>query len=352
MSDNTIPAPSVENDLVLVTGGSGYVGAHVVVRLLEAGYWVRATVRTAARERELRSLLDEAGVAPGRLVGYARADLSSDIGWAEAVEGVRYVMHVASPFPGADADDEDEVIRPARDGALRVLSAARDAGVERVVLTSSYAAVGYSHGAEQEYTESDWTDPSDENTAYIKSKAIAERAAWDFMDREGGSLELAVINPVGIFGPILSDNLSVSTGFVKAMLDGVLPAVPRQYFGVVDVRDVAEIHLRAMTHPDAAGERFLAVGGASISFLDMAQILSKHLGEAAGGVPTVELTDEQVREAAKTDPGLRESVSQLGQVPVISNLKARSVLGWEPRDVEATIVETGTSLISRGLVAT
>lgn len=335
---------------VMVTGASGYLGTHVVNRLLTEGYRVRATVRTPARADELRKVIDDAGLTPSDSLEVAYVDLDSDEGWREAMDGVRFVIHVASPFPAGAPDDEDDLIRPARDGSLRVLAAARDADVERVVMTSSFAAVGYSRNETGRYTEADWTDPSDENTAYIRSKAIAERAAWDFIETEGGGLELSVINPVGIFGPVLGNHLSVSTGIVRAMLDGQMPAVPRMHFGVVDVRDVADLHLRAMTAASAAGERFLAVSGASITFLDLANILAENIGEAASRVPRTELTDDQVLEAAKTDPELRESVSQLGQVPVISAEKARTVLGWVPRSVETTLTETATSLIERELV--
>ncbi|MFD3477116.1 SDR family oxidoreductase [Streptomyces sp. NPDC058695] len=335
----------MDNDLVLVTGGSGYVGSHVVKRLLDEGFPVRTTVRSMNRADDVRAMV---GPRAERLE-FAQANLTDDAGWGDAVDGCTYVVHVASPFPPAQPDDPDELIVPARDGALRVLRAARDAGVKRTVLTSSFAAVGYSRKPGEDYTETDWTDPADDNTPYVRSKAIAERAAWDYIEAEGRGLELSVINPSGIFGPLLGPHLSASTGLVKAMLDGAMPVVPPVHFGVVDVRDVADIHVRALTHPAAAGERFLASNGPAISFLQLAQILREHLGEAAARVPTRELTPDEVREAAVNNPTLRDAVRQSGGIPVLHTEKARTMLGWEPRDTATTIVDTARSLIQLGL---
>ncbi|SNQ48273.1 Dihydroflavonol-4-reductase [Frankia canadensis] len=328
-------------DLVLVTGGSGFVGSHTVRRLLADGYRVRATVRDPSREADLRAMVAE----PTDRLEIVRADLSADAGWGDAVAGATYVLHVASPFPAMQPDNPEDVIIPARDGALRVLRAARDAGVRRVVLTSSFAAVGYSGRPGSEYDETDWTDPAEENTPYVRSKTIAERAAWDFVAAEGGGLDLSVINPSGIFGPLLGTHMSASTGLVRAMLDGAMPVAPPLSFGVVDVRDVADIHVRAMTHPAAAGQRFLASGGTAISFLRLAQILAEHLGAAAARVPTRELTPDEVREAARSNPALRDSVNQLGRIPVLHTDKARTVLGWTSRDTITTLVDTAHSLL-------
>ncbi|MZD03540.1 NAD-dependent epimerase/dehydratase family protein [Streptomyces sp. SID5785] len=333
---------------VLVTGGSGHVGSHVVKRLLDDGYRVRTTVRSPDSAARVRQAV---GGAPADRLEYAEAELTADAGWAEAAAGCDYVLHVASPFPATQPDDPDEVIVPARDGALRVLRAARDAGVKRTVLTSSFAAVGYSRRPGDTYDESDWTDPADDNTPYVRSKAVAERAAWDFVAAEGGGTELSVINPTGIFGPLLGPYPSASTGLVKAMLDGAMPVVPPVCFGVVDVRDVADLHVRAMTDPAAAGERFLACGGEAVSFLGIARVLAEHLGDAAARVPARELTVAELRAAAQEDPRLRDAVRQAGRVPVIRTDKARRLLGWSPRAVGATLVDTATSLIGHGLVA-
>ncbi|MFF2383137.1 SDR family oxidoreductase [Streptomyces sp. NPDC058108] len=335
---------------VLVTGATGYVGGHLVARLLRDGYRTRVTVREPGREAEVLELVRQAGADRRDLLEFAVADLSADAGWPAAVDGVSHVLHVASPFPATPPEHEDELVRPARDGALRVLSAARAAGVRRVVMTSSFAAVGYTVKPDDRYTEEDWTDPDTVGLpAYHKSKVLAERAAWDFVDADGG-IELTVVNPVGIFGPVLGPRLAASTGIVRSLLTGRMPVVPLMYFGVVDVRDVVDLHLRAMLRPEAAGERFLAVGGPSVSFLAMARTLRAHLPAAADALPSAELTLDEMREAAKTQPALRDAVGLGGRIPVISNAKARSVLGWEPRDVTRTVLDTADSLIELGLV--
>jgi nucleoside-diphosphate-sugar epimerase len=215
-------------------------------------------------------------------------------------------------------------------------------------MTSSFVAVGYSATPREEYTEADWTDPADPNSAYTRSKVFAERAAWDFV--RDGPPELTVINPVGILGPVLDAHVSVSVALVKAMPDGNVPAVPRMCFGLVDVRDLVDLHVRAMTHPRAPGERFLAVSGRFISMLDLARILADNLGERAARVPTVELADDVVRAAAAHDPGMREAASWLGRVPVVSNTKARTLLDWQPRGVETTIVDTAVSLLGQPFI--
>lgn len=336
---------------VLVTGGTGFLGTHTVARLLADGYRVRTTVRTLDRDDEVRAAVAAAGISPDvarHRLEVVAADLADDAGWPEAVKGCAYVLHVASPFYTVEPERAQELIGPARDGALRVLGAARDAGVRRVVMTSSFAAVGYSPKPGDTYDESDWTDPADSESPYIKSKAIAEAAAWDFVRREGSGLELTVINPTGIFGPVLSPRLSSSVALIKSMLDGTLTAVPRVYFGVVDVRDTAELHVRAMTSPEAAGGRFLASSGDSISYRRLSEIVADRLGSRVSGLPISELTDDQVREAARTVPAMRDAASRLGQIPVVKTDKAREVLGWAPRGVPETIAATAESLLELG----
>jgi nucleoside-diphosphate-sugar epimerase len=238
---------------VLVTGGSGFIGSHAIVQLLAAGYQVRTTVRDLKREKEVRAMLRNGGAEPGSRLSFVSADLTRDAGWAEAVEGCEYVLHVASPLPPSVPKHEDELIVPARDGALRVLRAARDAGVKRVVLTSSFAAVGYGYKPQAKpFDETNWTQLEGDDVApYTKSKALAERAAWDFLVREGGALELSVVNPVGVFGPVLGPDYSASILIVQRLMDGALPGSPTLSFGIVDVRDVIDLHIRAMTRPEA-----------------------------------------------------------------------------------------------------
>lgn len=336
---------------ILVTGGSGFVGSHVILQLLEAGHTVRTTVRKLTREPEVRAMLAAQGVDPGASgqgrLSFVAADLENDAGWAGAVAGCDYVQHVASPFPLTQPRDEQELIRPAVEGSLRVLRAARDAGVKRVVLTSSFAAIGYGQGRRKTpYTEADWTNVDGPAVQpYMKSKTLAERAAWDFVAREGKGLELVVVNPVGIFGPALNNDLSTSIELVKQMMTGAIPGTPALFFGVIDVRDVASLQVLAMTDPRAAGERFLAVAGRSLSLHEMAVILNRRLGTP---IPR-NLPSWLVRILALFNPLARESVPRLGIKGEASNAKARA-LGWDPRSNEEAIVASGESLQKLGLV--
>ncbi len=341
----------MSNELVLVTGGSGFLGGHCVLALLNAGYRVRATVRSPDREPEVRAMLERAGAKPGGKLEFATANLLEDAGWADAAAGCEYILHIASPFPARDPKDENEIIVPARDGALRVLRAAKQVGVKRVVLTSSFAAVGY--GTEvltRPYTEEDWTDPTGPVSAYVKSKTLAERAAWDYVRGEGSGLELAVVNPVGILGPALGPDTSTSIDLVLRLLKGAAPGLPKITFGLVDVRDVADLHLRAMTEARAAGERFLAVADGMLAIPQIAALLRERLGPAARKVPTRVLPDWMVRVAAAADPSLREMARRLGNHREVSNQKAKRLLGWKPRSNEEAIMATADSLIELGLL--
>ncbi|MCK0206592.1 aldehyde reductase [Starkeya koreensis] len=337
---------------VLVTGGTGFIATHLISRLLAEGHEVRASLRNPAREGELRAALGSLGVQAGGRLTVAVADLLDDAGWDAAAAGVDYAMHVASPFPAGVPADADELIRPAREGTVRVLRAARDAGVQRVVVTSSFAAVGYGHATPKpRFDESDWTDPEGADAQpYMVSKTLAERAAWEFVAREGGGMELVAVNPVGVFGPVAGPDLSTSTRLVKAMLEGAIPACPRIYFGVVDVRDVAELHLRAMTAPQAADERFLATAGDCVPLIEVARTLRARLGPAARRVPRFEMPDLMVRLAAPFVPMARAALPQLGIVRNASSDKARRLLGWTPRPADEAIAATGESLIRLELV--
>jgi nucleoside-diphosphate-sugar epimerase len=337
---------------VLVTGGSGFIGSHSILQLLAAGHQVRTTVRHLAREAEVRALLKEGGAEPGDRLSFFAADLEQDGGWKNAISGCDYVLHVASPFPMSIPTHEDELIVPAREGALRVLRAARDAGVTRVVLTSSFAAIGYGHPPRAApFDETSWTDLDGEGVhAYVKSKTLAERAAWDFIAREGGALELSVVNPVGVFGPALGPDYSTSILIVQRLMDGAMPGTPQIQFGVVDVRDVADLHLRAMTHPAAKGERFLAVAGDFLSMHEIARMLKKRLGASARRVPTRQLPNWLVRLAALWDPAVKQVVPELGKRKNATSEKARRMLGWTPRSSEEAVTATGESLVRLGLL--
>jgi nucleoside-diphosphate-sugar epimerase len=335
---------------VLVTGGSGFLGGWCVVELLRRGYTVKTTVRSLAREAQVRAAVASV-VDPDDRLAVLAADLMRDDGWPEAVEGCDYVLHVASPFPPKQPKDPDELIMPAREGTLRVLRAGLNAGVKRIVVTSSIAAIRLSKdAAARPLNEGDWTDPDTPGlTPYVRSKAIAELAAWDLVRERGEEDRLAVVNPGAIIGPVLNDDLSYSLQAVQRLLGGT-PGVPRLGFSLVDVRDVADLEIRAMTAPEAGGERFIAV----TRFLWMAEIgevLRERLGQEAAKVPTRTIPNLLVRGMALFDPGIRSVVGGLGKRTELSSEKARSVLGWAPRPIESTIAETGETLIREGVVA-
>jgi nucleoside-diphosphate-sugar epimerase len=337
---------------VLVTGGSGFIGSHAILQLLEAGHQVRTTVRNLKREGDVRALLKEGGAEPGDRLSFVAADLMKDAGWAEAATGCEYVLHVASPLPPSVPRHEDELIVPARDGALRVLRAARNAGVKRVVLTSSFAAIGYGHRPQSApFNETNWTNLNGNDlTAYTKSKTIAERAAWDFISKEGGGLELSVVNPVGVFGPVLGPDYSASILLVQRLMDGALPGCPRLCFGVVDVRDVVDLHIRAMTNPAAKGERFLAVAGDFMWMREIAHALKNRMDSDAKRVPTRELPNWMVRLASLRDPAIKLITPELGKQKNATNEKARRLLGWTPRSKEDALAATAESLVRLGLL--
>ncbi len=318
---------------VLVTGANGYLGAWVVTKLLQAGTPVRALVRATDREAGLREAVARGG-GDGAALEIAVAGLTSDDGWAEAVAGCEGVYHVASPM--IQSDDPDEVVTPAREGAVRALRFARDGGVKRVVMTSSFAAVGYSPKPVRDYDEDDWTDPDTPGLpSYPRSKAIAERAAWDFVAHEGDGLELVVVNPTWIAGPTLTAQARSSLQLFTAMFGGHMAVAPRQRFGVVDVRDAAAVHIAAMTAPEAAGKRYLALAdGPTTTWLDIAQLLHERFGHLAEQVPTTEALGDEL-------PPL-----------TIHNERAKTELGFRPRPWETTIVETVESLQALGLLPT
>lgn len=317
---------------VLVTGGSGYLATRLIADLLRGGTEVRATVRSTESADGVREAVRRAGVDDAGLE-LVLASLTADAGWNEAARNVDGIYHLASPL--IQATHPDEVVVPARDGTLRVLRAARSAGVRRVVMTSSFAAVGYSPKPVRDYTEADWTDPETPGLApYPLSKAVAERAAWDFIGREGAGTELVVINPTWIAGPTLTRQARSSLQVFTAMLDGVMKVVPRQRFGIADVRDVSDLHITAMATPGAAGKRYLALAdGPTTTFLEVAQVLRERLGALARRVPTEQAPGEEL-------PPL-----------VIHNDRARDELGFRPRPAETTIVETAESLRDLGLLS-
>lgn len=343
---------SIQKDLVLVTGGSGFIAVYCILQLLKEGYRVRATVRSLSREAEVRAMLREGGIDAGDNLSVVAADLSSDAGWPEAVAGCTYVIHVASPTPLKDYKHEDELIIPAREGVWRVLRAARDAGVKRVVLTSAFGAIGMGHPSRRTpFDETVWTAVNSNTPAYQKSKTLAEKAAWEFINTSGGGLELAVVNPVGVLGPVLGPDFSHSLQMTRRMLNGEIKACPKISSCYVDVRDVADLHLRAMTDPRAQGERFLAVASAkSLSVLDIATVLRKHLGDAASHVPSKEIPSWVLRIVALWNPTVRAVIPMLDLYMDASAEKAKRILNWSPRPVEQSIIDTAQSMLRLGLI--
>ncbi|WP_428069905.1 SDR family oxidoreductase [Chryseobacterium gambrini] len=318
------------NKTVLVTGGTGFLGIHTVLQLLQQGYEVKTTLRSLSKKDTIIKALEEGGIADFSHLSFVEADLTSDNNWDEAVKDCDYVLHVASPFPAQDPRDENELIIPARDGALRVLKASRDAGVKRVVLTSSFAAVGYSKDIKDHiFTEEDWTDVNAELSAYIKSKTVAEKAAWEFIEKEGNGLELSVINPVGIFGPAIGGITSASLDIaVSGILNGTMNQTPVFTMGVVDVRDIADIHIKAMVDPKAAGERFIATSNDVMSFYDVAELFKKERPQYAENIQPLEPIDKEFYKE-------------------MSNEKAKTILHWNPRSREEALLASADSLMKK-----
>jgi dihydroflavonol-4-reductase len=336
--------------LVLVTGATGFLGMHCILALLESGWRVRGTLRDLERAKWLEQVLGQHTDLDGRL-SLVSADLSSDSGWAEAATGARYVLHVASPVPASVPKDPDEVIVPARDGTLRVLRAAARARIERVVVTSSTAAVfwGHARDGKRTYDESDWTILNDDVGPYERSKTIAERAAWDFVAAlpENERFELVVMNPGAILGPVLDKDFSVSGEIVRKLMTREFPGCPDLGWAVADVRDVAAAHVAAMTSPDAAGKRFL-LASEHVPMREIAEVLARHFGPRGYKVPTGRVPSFVIKLVALWDETTALAVRELGKRHDVSTERARTLLGWEPRSVESMVVDMAESMIRCG----
>lgn len=337
-------------ETVLVTGGSGFIASYCIIALLNNGYKVRASLRSLNRVADVKQMLSVGGIKDFGDLSFVQADLSQETGWLEAAKGCTYIIHPASPTPNPAAKHEDEYIIPAVNGVLFVMRAAKSAGVKRVVLTSAFGAIGIGTNKKSPYTEEDWSDLTQDLPAYQKSKTLSEKAAWEYIDGEGKGLELAVVNPVGVFGPVLGPDYSHSIQSIQQMLNGSLKGVPKIRFVYVDVRDVADLHLKAMINPAANGQRFLATSGKAISMLDIAGILRTGLGIQAANVPSKELPNWLIRFIALFNPKVRLVVPHLGMVKEASNEKASRLLGWYPRSSKDAVLATGQSLVDLGLV--
>ena len=333
-----------EATTILVTGASGYIAMHCILQLLQQGYRVHGSLRSLAREEKLRDTFAR-HVSAGDRLDFVSADLLSDDGWADAVSGCRYVLHVASPT--SSPKDENEAIIPARDGTLRVLRAAAAAGVQRVVLTSSIAAIVQGHDPEgRVFTEDDWANTDAKIDAYGKSKVLAERAAWDFVENlpPGETLELVAINPSYVLGPLLDEDEPDSAAIVGKFIRGEVPGCPRFGFPLVDVRDVAAAHLLAMTSPQAAGQRFICY--AEFYWMrDIALILKKHLAPRGYRIATRPLPNFAVRLFALFDAEVKRILPNLGYRIDVSSARLQSTLDWRPRPVEQAIIDTADSII-------
>lgn len=330
---------------VLVTGASGYIAGFIIQALVRDGWQVRGTIRNLARAAEVRATL---GLPDLELVA---CDLMRDDGWAQAMAGCDFVQHIASPIPAGEPKNPDELIVPARDGALRALRFAHEAGVKRVVMTSSMAAIAYGHAeGRAPFTEADWSNVNSLDAyAYIKSKTLAERAARDWMAANGTGMEYVSINPAAVLGPVLGPDFSTSLEVVKKLLDGALPGLPRLGFGVVDVRDVADLHVRAMTEPGLDGQRFIAQGR-FMWLHEVAEVLKDGLGAKARRVPSRSLPDWLLRLLANFDATVKMVVPELGRRRDASAAHALQRLGWKTRDERATILDCANSLIEKRLV--
>ena len=335
---------------LLITGANGFIGLHTDLHFLKRRYNLCATVRTQEQGEKVRQTL--AKHTDTNRLEFVQADLTNDEGWDRAVAGCDFVLHLASPFPTEAPKDENELIIPAREGTLRVLRAAQKAGVKRVVLVSSVAAVINGHERENRvFSESDWTDTSKTDYAYAKSKTLAEQAAWEFIrsaENKNG-MELVSINPSNVFGPVLDNRQHTSTEWFGTLLRREVPGLTRTQLNLVDVRDVVEMIEQAMITPEAAGKRFIA-NGASIPLREFALILDRNFASRGYRVPTRILPDWLVRFFAIFVPKTKPVVDTLGWEYSFSTEQARSILGWQPRPYEGTVVEMAQSMIEHGLV--
>ncbi len=344
----------MENSVrVLVTGGSGFVSLRCIFNLLQQGYEVRATLRSLNKKGEVIEALKTGGLTSFDRLSFAEASLTEDKNWPEAMQGCTYVLSVASPVFHGDLGNEEEAMRPTVEGTVRVLQAARDAGVKRVVMTANFGAVGFSNkDTHRVTTEKDWTRPDEKGlSAYEKSKLLAELAAWRFIKEEGRGLELTTVNAVAILGPSLGPHISGSFGLLQHLLDGSMKAIPPIPLNVVDVRDVADLHLRAMTHPEAGGERFIAAADGQMTMPEIARLLKEQMPEVSRLVPAKTVPSWVIRVAALFNKQAQTGALLMHISHQVSNQKAKQLLGWSPvATQEQAILAAAQSIAEYGTI--
>jgi dihydroflavonol-4-reductase len=339
---------------VLLTGASGYIGKHITLQLLNQGYEVRASVRSLSKSDEVRSavlphLLDSSNL-DSRLT-FVELDLEKDSGWDSALKGIDVLMHTASPFPLSSPKDENDLIRPAVEGTLRALRAAKIAGVNRVILTSSVAAI---YGRELPsgaltYDETMWTDVEHPvgRVAYTKSKTLAEKAAWDFVISDAPEIALTTINPVLVLGAPLDKNFGSSISLVERVLKGSDPMLPDLKFAIVDVRDVAKLHVDAIKNENTKGERIIA-SSETRSFVEIAKFLKSIY--PASKVKSAQAPTLLIRMLSLFDASIKSILPQLGKPMNVSGAKAQRLLNVNFIPVEVTIKESADYLIKNGFI--
>lgn len=335
-------------ETVLVTGGTGFIGLHCLQQLLDKGYKVRTTLRSESRKQEVMEAMKKHSSNCENLEFFI-ADLLNDDGWKEAVEGSKYVLHVASPFFLGEPENEDVFIKPAVEGTLRVLKACADADVQKVVLTSSFAAVGYGHPREKEvYTEEDWSSVDGEISPYAKSKTLAEKAAWDFVENleESKKFNLTVINPVAVTGPMLTSDIGSSNDFLLKLISGSMPACPKIHMGYIDVRDVAKAHIFSMTEEKTNGERII-VSENEMFFAEVGKTLNEAGFKKS---PTKEMPNFLVKIMSLFVGELKTLLSALNRKGDIDKTKAKSFFNWDYVSTEQSVTETAQQLQDMGLI--
>ncbi|WP_340150322.1 aldehyde reductase [uncultured Sneathiella sp.] len=338
-----------ESTLVTVTGASGFIALHTICLLLQQGYTVRGTLRDLSRMESLvKSLSHHCDVTN---LSFVKADLNDDAGWAGAMVDADYLLHMASPLPAEAPKDENDLIVPARDGALRAIKAAVDAGVRRIVMTSSIAAVSGGHDKSEALNESHWSDTEKDIGAYQKSKTIAERASWEFINSlaDDKKPEFSVINPGFVLGPVIDSDTSASHEIIRRILARDVPGIPNIGFSLVDVRDVASAHVTALTHRAAPGKRYICVAEA-MSFRDIAACLKKHMTPKGYKVIQRPVPDWLVHFLALFSPTFKLVVSRLGPATKFDTSRIRGDFGWNPMQMTRSIEETADSLIAHKIV--